>query len=58
MAPGESWRTSSARWRKRDVKLIVIDSLNGYLNAMPEEQFLVLQLHELLAYLAGAACSR
>jgi circadian clock protein KaiC len=30
----------------------VIDSLNGYLNAMPEEQFLTLQMHELLAYLA------
>jgi len=33
------------------IRLIVIDSLNGYLNAMPEESFLVLQLHELLAYL-------
>ena len=29
----------------------MIDSLNGYLNAMPEERFLVLQLHELLTYL-------
>src|SRR5690606_32581026 len=25
--------------------------LNGYLNAMPEERFLTIQLHELLAYL-------
>ena len=32
-------------------KVIVIDSLNGYLNAMPEEKFLTAQLHELLAYL-------
>ena len=32
-------------------KVIVIDSLNGYLNAMPEERFLIIQLHELLAYL-------
>lgn len=32
-------------------KLIVIDSLNGYLQAMPEERFLIAQLHELLAYL-------
>ncbi|MCE9526401.1 MAG: circadian clock protein KaiC, partial [Planctomycetales bacterium] len=32
-------------------KLIVIDSLNGYLNAMPEEGFLTIQLHELLMYL-------
>jgi len=29
----------------------VIDSLNGYLNAMPEERFLTIQLHELLTYL-------
>ena len=32
-------------------KVIVIDSLNGYLNAMPEEKFLTTQLHELLAFL-------
>src|SRR6202044_1623726 len=31
--------------------VIVIDSLNSYLNAMPAEQFLVMQMHELLAYL-------
>jgi circadian clock protein KaiC len=31
--------------------MIVIDSLNGYLNAMPEEKFLTAQLHELLSYL-------
>jgi circadian clock protein KaiC len=29
----------------------VIDSLNGYLNAMPGEKFLTIQLHELLMYL-------
>jgi circadian clock protein KaiC len=32
-------------------KVIVIDSLNGYLNAMPDERFLIVQLHELLTYL-------
>lgn len=31
--------------------VVVIDSLNGYLQAMPEERFLIAQLHELLAYL-------
>jgi circadian clock protein KaiC len=31
--------------------VVVIDSLNSYLNAMPAEQFLVMQMHELLAYL-------
>lgn len=34
-------------------KVVSIDSLNGYLHAMPEEQFLTLQLHELLSFLAG-----
>ncbi len=33
-------------------RLIVIDSLNGYVNAMPEEKFLIVLLHELLTYLA------
>jgi circadian clock protein KaiC len=32
-------------------QVVVVDSLNGYLNAMPEERFLVVQLHELLTYL-------
>lgn len=32
-------------------KVIVIDSLNGYLSAMPEERFLETHLHELFAYL-------
>jgi circadian clock protein KaiC len=33
------------------VRVLVIDSLNGYLNAMPEERFLTIQLHDLLTYL-------
>jgi len=37
---------------KHDLKLLIIDSLNGFLNAMPGEQFLAMQLHELLAYLS------
>jgi circadian clock protein KaiC len=32
-------------------KVVVIDSLNGYLNSMPEERFLTTHLHELFAYL-------
>lgn len=32
-------------------RLVVIDSLSGYLNAMPEERFLATHLHELLTYL-------
>lgn len=33
--------------------VIIVDSLNGYVHAMPEQQFLILQLHELLAYLGN-----
>jgi circadian clock protein KaiC len=33
------------------VSVVVLDSLSGYQNAMPEEQFMLLQMHELLTYL-------
>jgi circadian clock protein KaiC len=33
------------------VRFVLIDSLNGYLNAMPDERFLIVQLHELLTFL-------
>jgi circadian clock protein KaiC len=39
---------------RRHAQVVVIDSLNGYLNAMPEERFLIVQLHELLTYLGQA----
>ena len=39
---------------QRGASLVVIDSLNGYLNAMPEERFLVIQLHEVLSFLGQA----
>jgi circadian clock protein KaiC len=32
-------------------RMVVIDSLNGYLNAAPEERFLMVQLHELFTFL-------
>jgi len=35
----------------RGARVIVIDSLNGYLNATPDERFLTTHLHELLTYL-------
>jgi circadian clock protein KaiC len=35
------------------VEMVIIDSLNGYIHAMPEQQFLMLQLHELLSYLGN-----
>lgn len=33
-------------------RVILIDSLNGYLNAMPNDRFLLIQMHEVLTYLA------
>ena len=36
---------------QRGIKLLAIDSLNGYIHAMPEEHFLTLHIHELLTYL-------
>lgn len=36
---------------RRGARLLVIDTLNGYLNAMPGEKYLANQLHELSAYL-------
>jgi circadian clock protein KaiC len=35
----------------KKTRIVVIDSLNGYLNSMPSENFLVIQMHELLMYL-------
>ncbi|TWU17574.1 Circadian clock protein kinase KaiC [Novipirellula galeiformis] len=35
----------------RAVSVVSIDSLNGYLNSMPHEKFLTIQLHDLLQYL-------
>ena len=34
-----------------NVSVLVIDSLNGYLQAMPDQRFLLAQMHELLMYL-------
>ena len=35
----------------KSTRVVVIDSINSYMNAMPEERFLEIQLHELLTYL-------
>lgn len=51
LSPGEFAATVRHAVEVSGVRLLVIDSLNGYMNAMPEERFLVLHLHELLAYL-------
>jgi len=54
LSPGEFSHAIRNAVEKQNISLLVIDSLNGYLNAMPNEQFLVIQLHELLTYLGQA----
>jgi len=52
LSPGEfAWRVRRDV-DENDCRLLVIDSLNGYLAAMPQEQHLILQMHELLSYLS------
>ncbi|MGE5159588.1 MAG: ATPase domain-containing protein [Gemmatimonas sp.] len=57
LSPGEFSHRVRACVDQDDIRTVAIDSLNGYQAAMPEEQFLILHLHELLQYLnrRGAA---
>jgi circadian clock protein KaiC len=51
LSPGEFAQALRDAVETENVKFITIDSLNAYLQAMPGEQFLTLQMHELLSYL-------
>lgn len=51
LSPGEFISAIRHAAQVEGARIIVIDSLNGYLNAMPEERFVLVQLHELLAFL-------
>lgn len=51
LTPGELSQRVRFCVEENDAKTVVIDSLNGYQAAMPEEQALVLHMHELLQYL-------
>jgi len=51
LSPGEFVGLVRECVEKNHARVVVIDSLNGYMNAMPEERFLTAQLHELLTYL-------
>lgn len=51
LTPGEFSNLVRASVEEDNARVVVIDSLNGFLNAMPEDRFLLLQLHELLTYL-------
>lgn len=51
LSPGEFVHLIRLAVTEHASTVVVIDSLNGYLNAMPDERFLIVQLHELLSYL-------
>lgn len=51
LSPGEFAYRVQRAVEVDHARVVVIDSLNGYLHSMPQEQFLTAQLHELLTYL-------
>ena len=54
LSPGEFSHRVREFVEQKGVGFIGIDSLNGYVYAMPEERFLTLHIHELLSYLGAA----
>jgi circadian clock protein KaiC len=51
LSPGEFAANVRKSVEADNARVVIIDSLNGYLSAMPDERFLILQMHELLTYL-------
>lgn len=51
LSPGEFIQHVRDTVEKRNARVVVIDSLNGFMNAMPGEAHLPLQMHELLGFL-------
>ena len=51
LSPGEFVARIRRLVEEENLRVLVIDSMNGLLNAMPNEQFLAMQLHELFSYL-------
>jgi circadian clock protein KaiC len=52
LSPGEFADSVCRTATAENFGIVVIDSLNGFLNAMPDERFLIIHLHELLTYLS------
>lgn len=53
LTPGELAYMIGREVEQNNVRVVVIDSVNGYLMATPQERFLTMQFHELLGYLNG-----
>lgn len=52
MAPGQFVHVVQQNVERDRGRVVIVDSLNGYLQAMPGAKFLVIQLHELLTFLS------
>ena len=53
LSPGEFAELVRQQVQERGVRVVTIDSLTGYISAMPDEQMLLTQMHDLLHYLSG-----
>jgi circadian clock protein KaiC len=53
LTPGELVASVQHQVEHENTRIVVLDSLNGYLQSMPGEKFLAVHLHELLAYLGN-----
>ncbi len=51
LAPGEFAQAVRDAVEIGGAQVVIIDTLNGYLNAMPSERMLLVHMHELLSYL-------
>jgi circadian clock protein KaiC len=51
MSPGQFAHEVQHAVTHRGVHLVILDSLTGYVHAMPDEHFLTLHMHELLTWL-------
>ncbi|MDY7227632.1 ATPase domain-containing protein [Hyalangium rubrum] len=57
LSPGEFAHLVRQAVEQSGARVVIIDSLNGYLMAMPDERHLIIQMHELLTYLAQQGVS-
>jgi circadian clock protein KaiC len=51
LSPGQFAQAIRHAVEAQQARVLIIDSLNGYMNAMPSEKYLIVQLHELATYL-------
>jgi len=58
LSPGEFASHVVKAVEKDEISLVIIDSINGYMQSMPEERLLPIQVHELLSFLSnnGVTC--